>query len=72
MQIINTLTPQTLSQQSLAMGSSKQLPSSLKIKPCPQLRDGYKKVANSSQAAASSVHYVIKKGKFKGTVEFEA
>ncbi|XP_062914937.1 uncharacterized protein LOC134351933 [Mobula hypostoma] len=68
---LRTLTPQTLSQQSAAMGSSKQLPSTLKINmiDAHKAGEGYKKIAKRFQVAVSSVRNVIKKWQLTGTVE---
>ena len=60
---INTVTPKTLSEQSEVMDSSKQLPSTLKIKiiDAQKAGEGYKQTEKHFQEAVSSVGNVIKK-----------
>ena len=68
---MNTLIPQTLSQQLTVISSSKQLPRKLEIK----ITDAYKaeecywKTATYFQGNASSVHSVIKEWQSVGMVE---
>ncbi|CAJ0944969.1 unnamed protein product [Ranitomeya imitator] len=61
----------TLCQNTAAMGSSKQMPRTLKIKivEAHKAGAGYKKIAKRFQVALSSVRHLIKKWQLPGSVE---